>query len=149
MDLFLVYFMISYLIATTESLDTKNIWLHCAFTLSIRKTWFFPPSHLILFKPAVQAWEIAISEMEWLCPYTQFQVHFIFSFLYSCNSLIAVQIRASIYLDLDKCLSSNLNIQFAQQRIHTSHKTIQGSIYTLIYTWTSFFSITEWFESPR
>ena len=36
LDLFLVYFMISYLTATTQPLDNQNIW-HCVLTVLIKK----------------------------------------------------------------------------------------------------------------
>ena len=69
LDLFLVYFMISYLTATTQPPDTQNIW-HCVLTLLIKKTRDFrsPCRVFSLFKP-VNMWEVAISEMgSWLGP---------------------------------------------------------------------------------
>ena len=46
-DLFLIYFMISYLTATTRPFDTQNL-RHCALTLLIKKTHdFWSPSFLV------------------------------------------------------------------------------------------------------
>ena len=66
LDLFLVYFKISYLTATTQPLDTQNIW-HCALPLLIKKTCDFRlPSFLVFL--SLQTWEVGSSEMGWLGP---------------------------------------------------------------------------------
>ena len=84
LDLFLIYFMISYLTAMTQSFDTQNLW-HCALILLIKKTCnFWSLLFLVFFKTANMKSCNFRNGVTW--SYTLFKAHSSFSILYSTNS---------------------------------------------------------------
>ena len=82
MDLFLAYFMISQLTATTEPLDTENIW-HWVLTLLIKKAKFQITLISSLFKPVNMRSRNFRNGVAW--SYTGYEAHSSCSFLYRCS----------------------------------------------------------------
>ena len=79
LDLFLVYFMILCLTATTQLPDTQNLW-HCTLTLSIRKIHnFWSSSFLVFLVTTMRNW-YSRNGVTW--SYTGLEAHFTFFILW-------------------------------------------------------------------
>ena len=119
MDLFLVYFMITYLTATTQPLGTHNI-LHCVLTLLIKKTRNFQlPSFLVFL------------ETGWLGPILELDTKIIPVVLFFTTT-IAGQMNYWSIKNKTKWVSSNLNIRFVLKSIHITLEITRCDFYTII-----------------
>ena len=96
-----INFMISFLTAATQPLDTQNtIMTVCPHYLDLRNTGFLITLIFSLFKQ--QRREVAISENGVTLSYTKFDAHFTFFFL--CTGSVAVNMKLLKNWKLDKMI---------------------------------------------